>query len=164
MCNALRKLNPSHDYWHTGETQIDSVESVVVLSTGNPLPTPVEFKLLDVTDSTLSDDDNYQPDLEAFEGMLVTFPEALTLVETFQCTLNHMYLYAEHFLVKNPHQFRVYMIQWIVSMKSSYRQENVRTASHSSTHPMRSPLMHTLKKMDAVASPMMMVWKFRTST
>lgn len=46
----------------------------------------MEIRLLDIGDSTVSQDGDYQPDLEAFEGMLVTFPEALTLVETFQCT------------------------------------------------------------------------------
>jgi hypothetical protein len=65
-----------------GETQIDTVTNISVISTGNALPTAANITL-PTTGSTLSQAGIPQPDLEAFEGMLVSFPETLTITEMF---------------------------------------------------------------------------------
>ena len=66
-----------------GETQIRSVSSVVVLSSGNPLPSPAQISL-PFAQTTLSQRGDVQPDLERFEGMLVEFVDTLTVTEQFQ--------------------------------------------------------------------------------
>jgi len=66
-----------------GETQIGSVTSVIVDSTGNPLPTAASISLPSAGTSTAQDGD-LQADLEAFEGMLVTFADTLSVTEMFQ--------------------------------------------------------------------------------
>ena len=66
-----------------GETQLGSVTSVVVNSSGNALPTAAAITLPSAATST-SQDGDVQPDLEAFEGMLVTFPDTLSITEMFQ--------------------------------------------------------------------------------
>jgi predicted extracellular nuclease len=65
-----------------GETQIGSVQSIEVIGGGASV-TPATVSL-PAAATTLSQDGDYQPDLEAFEGMLVTFPETLQIVEQFQ--------------------------------------------------------------------------------
>lgn len=68
-----------------GETQITatSTGSVVRISSGNPLPSPAQVFLAGNTRVTLNQNGAYQPDLEAFEGMLVVFPETLQIIEQF---------------------------------------------------------------------------------
>ncbi len=60
---------------HFGETQI-SATSVQVRGFGSILPFPVN---LPVADSTTNSDGELIADLERFEGMLVTFPDTLTV-------------------------------------------------------------------------------------
>ena len=64
-----------------GETQLTPT-SITVISSGNPLPTAADITLPTAT-TTLSQGGVPQPDLEAFEGMLVNFPETLTITEMF---------------------------------------------------------------------------------
>ncbi|MEO1590789.1 MAG: ExeM/NucH family extracellular endonuclease [Cyanobacteria bacterium J06632_22] len=66
-----------------GETQLDEVSAVTVLSGNNPLPTAavIELPAANVS-ATVSG--TLQPDLEAFEGMRVVFPGQLTVTELFQ--------------------------------------------------------------------------------
>jgi predicted extracellular nuclease/2',3'-cyclic-nucleotide 2'-phosphodiesterase (5'-nucleotidase family) len=54
-------------------TQISSVTAVTILSSGNPLPVPSQISL-PVTS---------QDDLERYEGMLVAFPQTLTVSDNF---------------------------------------------------------------------------------
>ena len=65
-----------------GETQIDTITNITVLSTGNTLPTAANITL-PAADTTLSQGGTPQPDLEAFEGMLVNFTDTLTITEMF---------------------------------------------------------------------------------
>ena len=58
---------------YNGLTEITNVAEVVVISSGNPLPTA----------STLSLPVTNADDFEAFEGMLVTFPQDLVISEYF---------------------------------------------------------------------------------
>ena len=66
-----------------GETQIANVTSVNVLSTGNPLPAASAITLPAASTSKDADNDS-QPDLEAFEGMLVNFVNTLTISDMFR--------------------------------------------------------------------------------
>ncbi|WP_206030311.1 ExeM/NucH family extracellular endonuclease [Roseomonas sp. AR75] len=65
-----------------GMTQI-SAASITVVSAGNALPTAAEI-LLPAAGTTLSQINDIQPDLEAYEGMRVVFPQVLTVTEQFQ--------------------------------------------------------------------------------
>lgn len=64
-----------------GQTQITAT-SFTVVSSGNAAPTAAEI-LLPAAGTTLSQDGDVQPDLEAYEGMLVTLPQTLTVTEQF---------------------------------------------------------------------------------
>ena len=72
------------------ETQIDTLTAVTIVTSGvaDPLsivsPLAVDVTLSGNTAVTLNGNDAFQPDLEAYEGMLVNFPEALTISEQFQ--------------------------------------------------------------------------------
>jgi predicted extracellular nuclease len=66
-----------------GETQLGTITAVTVLSSGNVLPTAAQISL-PAAAVTLNEDGDYQPDLEAFEGMRVAFPDTLTINEMFQ--------------------------------------------------------------------------------
>jgi predicted extracellular nuclease len=65
-----------------GLTQVNAA-SITVLDSGNPLPTAAEI-LLPAAGTTLSQNSRVQPDLEAYEGMRVVFPQVLTVTEQFQ--------------------------------------------------------------------------------
>jgi len=65
-----------------GETQIDTITNITIISSGNPLPTAANITL-PAADTTLSQGGTPQPDLEAFEGMLVNFTDTLTITEMF---------------------------------------------------------------------------------
>ncbi|MEM8740557.1 MAG: ExeM/NucH family extracellular endonuclease [Pseudomonadota bacterium] len=67
-----------------GETQIDSVQSVEIVGSTTDLPSAAELTLADITDTSFSQGGDFQPDLEAYEGMLVSFPEELIVTEMFQ--------------------------------------------------------------------------------
>ncbi|MFK7957628.1 MAG: ExeM/NucH family extracellular endonuclease [Lysobacterales bacterium] len=67
-----------------GETRIGSVTSISIVSQGNGLPTASEIVLIPDGPTTLSQSGRLQPDLEAFEGMRVTFTDTLTISEMFQ--------------------------------------------------------------------------------
>ena len=66
-----------------GETQIDTITNITVVSTGNDLPTAADITLPSA-DVTVNQDGDFEPDLEAFEGMLVNFTNTLTITEMFQ--------------------------------------------------------------------------------
>ncbi|MGS4920210.1 MULTISPECIES: ExeM/NucH family extracellular endonuclease [Mameliella] len=66
-----------------GETQISNVTSVTVIGSGAPLPTAAEISL-PAAGVTTNQDGDFQPDLEAYEGMRVTFPDELTISEMYQ--------------------------------------------------------------------------------
>ncbi|MEO0829455.1 MAG: hypothetical protein AAFY03_03245, partial [Pseudomonadota bacterium] len=66
-----------------GETQLDTITDITIVSSGNTLPTAAQISL-PASGTTLSGDGDVQPDLEAYEGMLVTFPQTLTINEMFQ--------------------------------------------------------------------------------
>lgn len=71
-----------------GETQLNigtsiTGSSVQVVSSGNTLPNAAVFAL-PAANVTENQDNRLQPDLEAYEGMLVTLPETLTVTEQFQ--------------------------------------------------------------------------------
>lgn len=71
-----------------GETQLNigtsiTGSSVQVVSSGNALPTAAVLAL-PAANVTENQDNRLQPDLEAYEGMLVTLPETLTVTEQFQ--------------------------------------------------------------------------------
>ncbi|CAH0274479.1 ExeM/NucH family extracellular endonuclease [Roseomonas sp. CECT 9278] len=65
-----------------GQTEITAT-SVTVVDSGNAAPTAAEI-LLPAAGTTLSQNGDVQPDLEAYEGMLVTLPQTLTVTEQFQ--------------------------------------------------------------------------------
>ncbi|MEO0758143.1 MAG: ExeM/NucH family extracellular endonuclease [Cyanobacteria bacterium J06648_16] len=66
-----------------GETQIDTVTAVTVLSSNNPLPTAAVIEL-PAAGVSATESGDLQPDLEAFEGMRVVFPQTLIVTEMFQ--------------------------------------------------------------------------------
>ncbi len=66
-----------------GETQLDTITDITVVSSSNPLPSAASITLPSAATSTAQDGD-LQADLEAFEGMRVTFPDTLTVTEMFQ--------------------------------------------------------------------------------
>lgn len=66
-----------------GETQIGMVTNITVISSGNTLPTAATLTL-PTAGTTTNQDGDLQPDLEAFEGMLVNFSDTLTITEMFQ--------------------------------------------------------------------------------
>ena len=66
-----------------GETQLDTITSVSVISQDNTLPTAAVIDLPSMGTSTAQDGD-LQADLEAYEGMLVTFADTLVISEMFQ--------------------------------------------------------------------------------
>jgi predicted extracellular nuclease len=65
-----------------GETQLDTITNITVISTENPLPTAATITL-PAAATTLGQNGNVQPDLEAFEGMRVNFTDTLTISEMF---------------------------------------------------------------------------------
>jgi uncharacterized protein len=66
-----------------GETQLKTISSMTILSSGNALPSAAQV-VLPTTGKTISQDGKIQPDLEQYEGMLVVFPQLLTVTEQFQ--------------------------------------------------------------------------------
>ena len=66
-----------------GETQITDVTEVTILTPSFGLPSPTTISL-PTTATTVGQDGDIQPDLEAFEGMLVTFSDTLSINEMFQ--------------------------------------------------------------------------------
>ncbi len=71
-----------------GETQLSQITQVEVLQAGDMSAlsqvSPARINLLASNAITQNANGVYQPDLEAFEGMLVTFDNSLTIVELFQ--------------------------------------------------------------------------------
>jgi predicted extracellular nuclease len=67
-----------------GETQIDSVQSITVLSSNNLAAVSPATISLPAVNTTESQDGDAQPDLEAYEGMWVVFEDTLTVTEQFQ--------------------------------------------------------------------------------
>ncbi len=73
-----------------GETQINNITAVTVVAPCIIDPAAAvadlvtDINLSAITDVTLSQNDDFQPDLESYEGMLVRFPETLTITEQFQ--------------------------------------------------------------------------------
>ena len=71
--DLVRVIGTVNEYF--GETQI-SAESVVVTGTGSMQPVPVTFPAAATTENA---DGELIADLERYEGMLVTFPQTLTV-------------------------------------------------------------------------------------
>ncbi len=69
-----------------GETQIDTITNVSVISSGNTLPTAAVVDLGTTAGLGLMSAQDGSPtaDLEAYEGMLVTFSDTLSITEMFQ--------------------------------------------------------------------------------
>jgi len=69
-----------------GETQIEAVSMVTIVEGGFLPDVDVLAKeiSLPAMGTSLSQEGDVQPDLEAFEGMLVTFPQTLQITEQFQ--------------------------------------------------------------------------------
>lgn len=65
------------------ETQLDQITNITIISSGNPLPTPAAISLPS-TGTIVDQAGDIAPNLEAYEGMLVTFPQTLTITEMFQ--------------------------------------------------------------------------------
>jgi predicted extracellular nuclease len=65
-----------------GMTQLSAITSVSVVSSGNDMPTAAVISL-PASGVTLNQNGAWQPDLEAYEGMLVTIPQTLTVTEQF---------------------------------------------------------------------------------
>ncbi|MBO9423423.1 ExeM/NucH family extracellular endonuclease [Labrenzia sp. R4_1] len=65
-----------------GETQISDVTNIEIVSAENTLPTASEIKF-PVADVVQNSDGEFIPDLEAYEGMLVTIPETMTVSDLF---------------------------------------------------------------------------------
>lgn len=64
-----------------GQTQIDTITSIAVISSSNTIPSATEIRL--PTAATVVAGGDILPDLEAYEGMLVVFPQTLTINEMF---------------------------------------------------------------------------------
>lgn len=65
------------------ETQLKSITTIKVVSQNNALPVATAIRL-PAAATTVSQAGKAQPDLEAYEGMLVTFPDTLTISEMYQ--------------------------------------------------------------------------------
>ncbi len=65
-----------------GETQLSNITNITIIQS-NQLShiTPATVFLDDSRSVTVNGNGKYQPDLEAFEGMLVTVPQTLTIIE-----------------------------------------------------------------------------------
>lgn len=68
-----------------GETQLSNVSDLQIIAS-NALGevTPASISLANNSAVTQGQNGNYQPDLEAYEGMLVTFTDTLTITEQYQ--------------------------------------------------------------------------------
>ena len=70
-----------------GETQIDTVSAITIVSSGQPLPTPAtlasDANFFLVPDTTTNSDNHIIADYERYEGMRVTIPEPLTVGDLF---------------------------------------------------------------------------------
>ncbi len=67
----------------SGETQISNVTNVTVVSSGNSLPGVTQITLPTASSNT-SPSGGFEADLEAYEGMLVSFPQELVITELAQ--------------------------------------------------------------------------------
>lgn len=67
-----------------GETRLSNISNITILSSGNTLPSAAQITLVPGGAVTLSDSGAFQPDLEAFEGMRVSFTDTLSITESFQ--------------------------------------------------------------------------------
>lgn len=68
-----------------GETQLNDITSIEILNTNQlSLVSPAIITLSNNTETTQSQQGYYQPDLEAYEGMLVSFSDTLQITEQYQ--------------------------------------------------------------------------------
>jgi predicted extracellular nuclease len=65
-----------------GETQLSSISAIEVLSSGETLPTAATITF-PVASTVTNSDGIIMADLEAYEGMLVTVPETMTITDLF---------------------------------------------------------------------------------
>lgn len=80
----LVRLTATVDQYY-GESQLSSVQDLVVLATDQLASvTPASVSLLGNSAVTVNQDGRYQPDLEAWEGMLVTLQDAVQISEQYQ--------------------------------------------------------------------------------
>lgn len=83
----VRVTGDSSEYYGMSQLTASTASSIVVLSAGNPLPTPA---LVELPVPGLPGDDLAAANaainayFEAFEGMLVTFPDTLSVAEYFE--------------------------------------------------------------------------------
>ena len=85
--NKVRVIGASSEFFGMSQLTASTAASVNVLSSGNPLPTPASVQL--PVPGVPSDDINLATAainayFEAFEGMLVTFPDVLSVSEYFE--------------------------------------------------------------------------------
>ncbi len=78
------------------ETQINTITDISILSSQNGLPNPIEIYLPN-TSVTLNQNNEYQPNLEAYEGMLVSFSQDLYITE-----MRNLERFNEIKLAQNP--------------------------------------------------------------
>lgn len=68
-----------------GETQLSDVSAIEIISSDQlNAVTPAQISLLSNTAVSISGADNYQADLEAYEGMLVSLAESVQITEQYQ--------------------------------------------------------------------------------
>ncbi|MGB1092940.1 MAG: hypothetical protein ACPGYX_12510, partial [Oceanobacter sp.] len=83
--DTVRVTGTVDEYY--GLTQLSSVSSVEIITDGDATSlsqvTPASISLASISTVTVNQDGDYQPDLEAYEGMLVTFPDTLTITEQY---------------------------------------------------------------------------------
>ncbi len=73
------------EYFGMTELSVSSVANIAVVQAGAVVDVHGMAAAIDLPSvgTTVSQDGDYQPDLEAYEGMLVTVPETLTITEQF---------------------------------------------------------------------------------
>jgi predicted extracellular nuclease len=83
----VRVTGSASEFFDMSQLTASSAASVTVLSSGNPLPTPasVQLPVPDIpTDDPIGATTAINAYFEAFEGMLVTFPDTLSVTEYFE--------------------------------------------------------------------------------
>ena len=89
-----------------GETQIDTVTDITIVGSTTTMPTAATIDLGSIGGTTINQNGDIQPDLEAYEGMMVTFTQALTITEMFNLDrFNEIKLFQGDEAGDRPQQF-----------------------------------------------------------